>query len=161
MKFNASFALIIALSVALSAATGRASDKTDRVITSNESRRGAEFTPVATAPDVANAQWTDIKDVNYDSRAKFFAGLIWLNTKVDLQVDELNAQRAAMTSAANPKDWDFAMKEMVNAQAYLVATGKEMNAATSETWDQQKEKVGLAWTRTQEAYAKVKSSVTN
>jgi hypothetical protein len=36
-----------------------------------------------------------------------------------------------------------------------------MAKASRETWDQQKDKVGLAWVRTQDAFAKVKASTTN
>jgi hypothetical protein len=36
----------------------------------------------------------------------------------------------------------------------------ESRAATAETWDQKKEKVGQAWAKTQEAYGKVKASTT-
>ena len=116
--------------------------------------------PVAASPDIASAQWTDIKDYTYDQRAQFFAGLKRLETRVDGQISELTAKRAAMTSTANTKDWDFAMKEMVNARAYLKSTGEDLSKAAPETWDQQKDKVGQAWVRTQDAYAKVKSSTT-
>jgi hypothetical protein len=112
-------------------------------------------------PDVASAQWADIKEITYDQRAQFFAGLKRLEARVDDQISELTAKRAAMTSTANTKDWDFAMKEMVNARSYLTSTGEELSKATPETWDQQKDKVGLAWVRTQDAYAKVKSSTTS
>ena len=161
MKPNTASTVITVVSLAILSTVGCAREKTVQVITSAESARNTEPLAAAITPEVATAQWTDIKDLTYDLRGQFFTGLTHLNARVDLQVNELTAQRAAMTSAANPNDWDFAMKEMINARAYLLASGKEMNTATSESWNQQKEKVGLAWTRTQEAYAKVKSSVTN
>jgi hypothetical protein len=122
----------------------------------------ATTVPVAAtaSSDVVSAQWTDIKDYTYDQRAQLFPGLKRLEARVDGQISELTAQRAAMTSTANTKDWDFAMKEMVEARTYLKSTGEELSKATPETWDQQKDKVGLAWVRTQDAYAKVKSSTT-
>lgn len=161
MKSTTASTVITVVLLATFSTVGCAREKTVQVITSAESTRNTEPLAATVTPEIATAQWTDIKDATYDQRAQFFTGLARLNAKVDLQVNELNAQRAAMTSAANPKDWDFAMKEMVNARAYLLATGKEMNNATSDAWSQQKEKVGLAWIRSQEAYAKVKSSVTN
>ncbi len=112
-------------------------------------------------PDASSTRWADIKDRTYDQRAQFFASLKQLVAKVDTQVSELTAKRAAMTSTANTKEWDFAMKEMVDARSYLKASGDELSKATPETWDQQKDKVGLAWVRTQDAYAKVKSSTTS
>jgi hypothetical protein len=111
-------------------------------------------------PDVTSAKWRTIKDLSYDQRVLFFDGLKQLETRVDEQISELTARRAAMPGTANTKDWDFAMKEMVNARSYLKGMGEELSKATPETWAQQKDKVGLAWVRTQEAYDKVKSSTT-
>lgn len=114
----------------------------------------------STSPEVASAVWSDIKDGTYDTRAQFFAGLKLLEAKVASQVSELTATRAAMKSTTDTKDWDFAMKEMVNAQAYLKSSGEELSKATPDTWSQLKDKVGQAWVRTQDAYAKVKASTT-
>jgi len=113
------------------------------------------------SPDVASTQWSDLKDYTYDQRTQFFTGLKRLEAKVDGQIVELTAKRAAMTSTANTKDWDFAMKEMGNARSYLKSTGEVLGKATPETWNQEKDKVGQAWVRTQEAYTKVKSSTTS
>ncbi|HET7536483.1 MAG TPA: hypothetical protein VFJ90_08520 [Candidatus Didemnitutus sp.] len=38
--------------------------------------------------------------------------------------------------------------------------GEELAKAGPETWNQQKDKVGLAWVRTRDAHGKVKSSTT-
>jgi hypothetical protein len=115
----------------------------------------------AAGPDVAFARWIDIKECTYDMRAQFFAGLSRLESRVDGQVKELTARRAAMNSTANTQDWDFAMKEMENARVLLRSTGEDLSKASPETWGQQKDKVGEAWVRTQEAYARVKSSTTS
>jgi hypothetical protein len=113
------------------------------------------------SPDVASAKWSDIKDCSFDMRTQFSAGLQRLEAKVDDQIRELTAKRATMEGTADTKDWDFAMKEMGNARSYLKSMGEESSQATRETWDQQKEKVGQAWVRTQEAYGKVKASTTS
>jgi hypothetical protein len=122
----------------------------------------AATTRAAPAASTASAptEWRDIKDTDYDTRAHFFAGYKQLAARVEEQIRELTARRAAMKSAANPKDWDFAMKEMVNARSYLLSVGEEVRKALPETWDQVKEKAGQAWERTQEAYARVKASTT-
>ena len=112
-------------------------------------------------PDVASAKWSDIKDCTFDMRAQFFTGLDRLEARVDGQIVELTAQRAAMKSTGNNKDWDFAMKEMEDARTYLKSTGEDLSKATPEIWDQEKDKVGQAWVRTQEAYDKVKKSTTS
>ncbi len=112
-------------------------------------------------PDVPPANWMDLKDFTYEQRVSFLAGLKGLETRVDGQISELVAKRAAMAASnISTKDWDFAMKEMGNARTNLRSTSDEMAKASRETWDQQKDKVGLAWVRTQDAYAKVKASTT-
>lgn len=109
---------------------------------------------------MAAAQWADIKDHAFDARAKFMTGLKALEAKADTQIAELKAKRATMQGSPSAKDWDFAMKEMADARAYLKSMGEELGKATAETWAQQKDKVGQAWVRVQDAYAKVKSSTT-
>jgi hypothetical protein len=123
----------------------------------------APTVPVAASasPAATSTQWIDIKDCTYDMRAQFFAGLNRLEAKVDDQISELTAKRAAMKSPTDTRDWDFAMKEMGNARSALKSLGEELNRATPETWAQEKDKVGQAWVRTQEAYDKVKSSTTS
>jgi hypothetical protein len=123
----------------------------------------AETAPVAVAagPDAASARWTDIKECTYDARAQFFAGLARLETRVDREIGVLTARRAAMKSTTDTQDWDFAMKEMVNARSALKSSGEALQKATPDTWAQEKDKVGQAWVRTQEAFAKVKSSTTS
>jgi hypothetical protein len=118
--------------------------------------------PVAAAPspDIASARWSDIQNCTYDMRAQFFAGLNRLEARVDAQVAVLTAQRAAMKSTANTKEWDFAMKEMGDARSYLKSMGEELSKASPETWSQEKDKVGQAWVRTQAAFDNVKSSTT-
>jgi hypothetical protein len=116
---------------------------------------------VATSPDVGSASWADIKDCTYDMRTQFFVGLNRLEAKVDDQVKMLTAKRAAMKSTANTKDWDFAMKEMEDARTNLKSIRAEMSKATPETWDQEKDKVGQAWVRTQAAFANVIASTTS
>jgi len=111
--------------------------------------------------NIASAKWGDIKDCTYDMREQFFAGLKQLESRVDVQISELTAKRAAMKSTIDTKNWDFAMKEMSDSRSYLKSVGEELSKASTETWTQQKETVGLAWVRTQEAYDKVKSSTTS
>ena len=50
---------------------------------------------------------------------------------------------------------------MGNARTYLKSMEEELHEASPETWAQQKDKVGEAWMRAQEAYGKVKSSTTS
>ena len=134
----------------------------EKVVTAPPSAPAKDVTVVpAAAPDVSTASWADIKDYTFDQREQFFAGLKRLQARVDAQVDELTARRAAMTSKTDTKDWDFAMKEMGDSRSYLKGMGDEIAKATPETWDQEKDKVNHAWVRTQDAYDKVKSSTTS
>jgi hypothetical protein len=109
---------------------------------------------VAPSPGLTASTWDAIDDCTYDTRAQFFAGLGQLETTVDRQIGELTARRAAMRPMAKAIDHtecDLAMKEMQNARSYLDATAKELSKATPETWNQEKDKVGQAWARTQDA----------
>ncbi len=52
------------------------------------------------------------------------------------------------------------MKELANARSYLTGTGELAAKATPESWAQDKERVGQAWVRAQNACAKVRASTT-
>jgi hypothetical protein len=113
------------------------------------------------SPDDASPRWSEIKDCTYQTRAQFFAGLTRLEARLDDQIRELTAKRATMDGKTNTQDWDFAMKEMENARTNVKSMGEELHKASPETWAEQKDKVGQAWKRAQEAYGKVKSSTTS
>lgn len=116
--------------------------------------------PAADNPDVDFSRWTDIKGCTYDMRPQFFEGLDRLVARVDREIASLTARRAAMKSTANTQEWDFAMKEMENSQSSLKSLDEELHKASPEIWNQEKDKVGQAMVRTQNAYKKVKSSIT-
>jgi outer membrane murein-binding lipoprotein Lpp len=156
--------------LALSSANCAENGKTDQA--SSPPANEATAIPVKTAPsgtntpaavaavDHSEASWINIADCTYDTRARFFAGLKGLESKVDSQVRELNAKRAAMKSTTNTDDWDFAMKEMILAQSYLREMGEKLAKTSPDSWGQQKDTVGDAWARSQRAYDAVKSSTT-
>lgn len=128
--------------------------------------RGAEkdkpAEPVADETGRPADPWTGIKDCIYDERESLFAVLPELEARVDAQISELTAKRATMdANNTSTEAWDFAMQEVGNARTNLKSTSTDLTKATRETWDQLKDKVGLAWVRTQDAYAKVKASTTN
>ncbi len=131
---------------------------------SAEKEKVADVPPVPVSPattEDTSARWNDIKSLSYDQRAQFAAGFKRLEARVDEQISELAARRAAMKSTTDTKDWDFAMKALASARSYLKGMGEESTKATPENWDQSKDRVGLAWVQTQEAYTKVKTSTTN
>ena len=113
------------------------------------------------SPDVASARWSGIEDDTFDMRAQFLAGLNEMEARVDDQASALTTKRAAMKNTTDTKDWDFAMKEMEAARSYLKSMNEELNNATPETWNQEKDKVHQAWARTQKAYENVESSTTD
>ncbi|HEY5080032.1 MAG TPA: hypothetical protein VII43_09295 [Opitutaceae bacterium] len=108
-------------------------------------------------PDASNT-WSGMKDLTFDQRAAFLAGLNALEGTVDAEVSGLNAKRTAMTT--DTKDWDFAMKGLVDDQAYLKGLNAEVSKAEAENWLQERDKVEAAWQNTQDAYAKVIHSTT-
>jgi hypothetical protein len=117
--------------------------------------------PVAgnSPPAPVTASWAAIKDLGYEQRAGFLSGAGGLEAILAGQISELNAKRASMTAEA--KDWDFAMKELNDAHSYLKSVIQEAGRASPETWDQEKDKVGEAWQRAQDACDKVRMSTTS
>lgn len=111
--------------------------------------------------DTSPVSWLDLKDKPFDQRTSFLAGSGRLVTTVDGQITELSVKRATLKSDTNTADWDFAMKEMSNSRSALQSSVAEAQQATAVTWSQQKERVGVAWVRTQDAVAKVKASTTH
>jgi len=111
------------------------------------------------APDTGSATWADMENLTFDQRAAFTAGLTGLVRKLDGQINVLNAKRSTMTTDTG--DWDFAMKEVNAARAYLVGLEPEVAGASPDTWGQEKDRVGGAWRRAQDACDKVRMSTTS
>jgi hypothetical protein len=111
------------------------------------------------APDTGSESWADIENLTFDQRAAFVAGLTGLVAKLDGQIGALNAKRSTMTTGT--ADWDFAMKEVNAARAYLVGLEPEVSSASPETWGEEKDRVGGAWRRAQDACDKVRMSTTS
>jgi hypothetical protein len=109
--------------------------------------------------DQASAAWVSIKDLTYDQRAAFAAGGAQLEAMLSREIEQLKAKRATMTGDTG--NWDFAMKEVYDSQMYLKAMIDEAVRTTPEYWPQEKDKVGQAWARTQEAFDKVKVTTTS
>lgn len=123
----------------------------------------AQHVPIAVQSNSvqASASWVAIKDFTYDQRADFASGAGGLLSMLAGQVAELKAKRASMPSTVETKDWDFAMKEMDDSQAYLRSMIEEAGRATPDTWSQEKDKVDEAWQRAQAAFDKVKITTTS
>jgi hypothetical protein len=123
----------------------------------------AQSIPIAvtSVTDQASASWAAIKDCTFDQRADFIAGAGNLQGMLASEVAELNAKRASMPSTVETKDWDFAMNEMKDSQAYLKSMIEEAARATPDTWNQEKDKVDAAWQRAQTAFDKVKVTTTS
>jgi hypothetical protein len=148
----------------LAVGAGLAFGGADKVVPPGGATITASTTPlqpvVAPGEDIVSQNWTKIADCNFDDRARFFVGMQDLEAKADAQIRELDARRRAIPTTVDTKDWDFQMKQMVDARAYLKDMGEELRKAGPDTWDQQKERVGNAWERIQSAYALVKASTT-
>lgn len=136
-----------------------------RIIASNSVTPPKQLEPAPIPPGVtldsgSTAQWVDLKDYTFAQRDLLLSGLTGMLARVDAQIEELKAKRASMTESTRTADWDFAMKEMHNARSTLKFACDELAKATPETWIQQRDRVGEAWVRTQNAYASVRSSTT-
>ena len=108
----------------------------------------------------AMAAWAAIKDCTFDQKPAFMAGANNLVAMLDGQVAELKAKRASFASTVDTKNWDFAMNDLMECQAYLKATVLEAGQATSDIWQQEKDKLDQAWQKTQAAFDTVKTTVT-
>ncbi len=122
---------------------------------------GVPGAPANVVADNVAVRWPELETLTYERRGEFMAGVRRMEAAVDQQIAELNAKRATMAEGQPKRDWDVAMKEMNDARSYLRSVGEEASSASSETWEQQKDKVGTAWKRAQEAYDKVKRSTTS
>jgi hypothetical protein len=104
--------------------------------------------------------WSAIKGDTYDQRAHFAEGANRLVARLDDQIRELKAKRAAMTT--DTSDWDFAMKEVSDSRSLLTGRIENLaNATTPETWADAKEKIHEAWHRSQLAVDKMNSTRTS
>jgi hypothetical protein len=147
-----------ATSVQAAPAPARATPTLAAVVPAQATPAVAAAPVIVVNPDAATA-WSNIKDLPFEQRADFVAGLSRLEGIVDTEIGSLNAKRAAMTT--DTKDWDFEMKGLVDNQAYLKAMNDEVSKADPDGWIQEKEKVDAAWQNTQDAYAKVLHSTTS
>jgi hypothetical protein len=119
---------------------------------------GPVATPASTLP-ASQATWSDMEVLTYEQRSQFVADLSGLVRKLDGQIGSLNAKRAAMT--ADTKDWDIAMMDVTAARAYLAGLVSEVSRASPDTWAQEKDRVGEAWQKAEEACDKVRTSTTS
>jgi hypothetical protein len=107
----------------------------------------------------AQASWSDMETLTYEQRSQFVADLAGLVAKLDDQIGSLNAKRAAMTT--DTKDWDIAMMDVTAARAYLAGLAGEVSRASPDTWGQEKDRVGAAWQKAEDACDKVRTSTTS
>jgi hypothetical protein len=113
----------------------------------------------ATPEVVTGAKWSDIKNDTYDQRAHFAAGVVRLTARLNDEISQLNAKRAAMTT--DTKDWDFAMKDVMDSRDLFVSRATEISKTTTpEEWSEAKDKVGDAWHRARQALDKMHTTVT-
>jgi hypothetical protein len=121
---------------------------------------GAGAAPVDGVEDTAVHPWSDIKNDTYEQRAHFADGTRRLTSKLDLQIRELRAKRATLTT--DTKDWDFLMKDVDNSRALLGGRIDDLSKATTpETWADAKDKIGDAWHRSQVAVDKMNTARTS
>jgi hypothetical protein len=97
--------------------------------------------------------------LTYDQRSAFLTALSGLVAKLDGQIGALNAKRATMTT--DTKDWDIAMMDVTAARAYLAGLVSEVSRASPDTWDQEKDRVGAAWQKAEDACDKVRTTTTS
>jgi hypothetical protein len=111
---------------------------------------------LASVPDA----WTTIQYHPYEKRQEFNAVFARMVSKLDDDIRALNEKRATMTN--DTKDWDFAMKELNNARSDVQSKLSELaRTTTPETWNEARDRLGVAWDRALTAVKAVKSSTTS
>jgi hypothetical protein len=123
-------------------------------------RVSAEVVAAVGAEGTASPLWTDIEADNYAKRAHFMAGIDRLSARLDDQIRVLKARRAGMTT--DLKDWDLAFQEVLVSRTYLTGCMNDLaKATTPEAWAGAKDKVAVAWKRSQVAVDKMNGTVTS
>ncbi len=115
------------------------------------------------AADVATPaadSWAGIKDYTFEKRTDFAAGLDRLMEKQDAGLAAMNAKLTGLPDAA-AKERDHAVKQFNEARSFLKSELDSLRTGTAGAWTVSKEKVTVAWQRTEAAYEKVKASPTS
>jgi hypothetical protein len=114
-------------------------------------------TPVDAAAVVgatASDSWDHIKDVRYEQRSDFVAGLNRMTRVLDANMGNMSARFTSLTGAA-ARNRDAAKRELDEARTELKAALADLGDTSATTWDDAKAKVARAWQRVQVAYAKL------
>jgi len=120
----------------------------------------AEVIAIAGSDGNTSHTWADIRNDGYPERAHFTEGVNRLSAWLDHEISVLKAKRAGMTT--DTKDWDFAMKEVLDSREYLTSRMEELAKCTTEdTWKDAKDNVGEAWKRSQLAVDKMNTTITD
>ncbi len=118
------------------------------------------FAAVDAADAPTDPLWSAIKGDTYEQRSHFADGTSKMLARLDDQIRDLRAKRASMTT--DTKDWDFAMKEVDDSRVLLAGTMNDLaQAMTPEVWIDCKDKIGVAWKRSQLAVDKMNSTRTS
>lgn len=111
--------------------------------------------PATTTPSpLVETKWSDIKDLGYDDRADVMAGLTRLQDKLDKQVANLKARRAALTTTDDPDKWNAAMEVLGTARTRLMSAIIDLGKATPQNWEQRHDRVADALVNVEDAYKK-------
>jgi hypothetical protein len=120
----------------------------------------AEVIAIAGSDGNTSHTWADIRNDGYPERAHFTEGVNRLSAWLDHEISVLKAKRAGMTT--DTKDWDFAMKEVLESREYMTSRMEELaKATTEETWNSAKDNIGEAWKRSQLAVDKMNTTITD
>jgi hypothetical protein len=104
--------------------------------------------------------WRNIQDLSYDKRQEFTAVFSRMVAKLDDDIRALNEKRATMKN--DPREWDFAMKELNNARADVQSKVTELSRVnTPDNWTVARDRLGVAWDRAQAAVQAVRRSTTS
>ncbi len=108
----------------------------------------AEVIAIAGSDGNTSRTWSDIRNDTYAQRDHFREGAKRLSAWLDHEIAALKAKRAGMTT--DTKDWDFAMKEVLDSRDYMASRMDELAKTTTEdAWNSAKDNFAEAWKRSQ------------
>jgi hypothetical protein len=109
-------------------------------------------------PSAEVASWDSIKDLDYEMRGAFVAGLQQLEIELGNQLAKLAVQPATSKDPAEIKQRELALRQLEFSRAYFHLMCETVKDATPKTWKQKKDSIGQAWTKIQDNCRKLNSN---
>lgn len=105
--------------------------------------------------DQAVIQWSDLKDYPFEGKSDFLEGLRRLENAADAQINDIFVKRSGLNSGSEAAQLDQTLREITSDRFFFHSMSEQMSTATAANWTERKAKVGMAWSKMQEALARI------